>query len=618
MEFRDGVEEAANEIDLSVVWEVVVDEQVPMTVEEIADLHYDGGYGAVETTALTLHLDRGSDYFLPQDGDHVPRTVEDLEALRARRRREAENAEAARTLMDALNSHALPDPMSRLHEGLLEHVEGFAVHGDEYTRSYAAHTLLRDASDGTRDLQRRAFDLLVGAGVFSEDEPLELRRAEIEENIPTAALEEAESIRQDPSSDDRERLDLTGLETFTIDDDDTRDRDDALSLEAVDGGYRVGIHIADAGALVPINGPMNVEADRRMATLYLPERSIPMLPPAFVHDVGSLDPDQARRAVSLLVNVDEAGQVRDYEIRPSLIRSRAAISYGEADAAISDESHEWRSTLRPMSGLAQALLARRERAGAINVNREEMIIKVASPTDIEVRVAARSTPARDLVSEMMVLCNSLMADYCKVHEIPASYRSQSAPDVSDLDLFDEDGVLRPLTRLQRYRLMRRFTPAAISVTPTPHVGLGVDAYIQATSPLRRYPDLVMQRQISHFLTVGEPVYSEEDISHVAKRAEVQMRELSRIEDQRRRYWFLKYLMLTRLNASDGADMFTAYVLENEPRRLAALDLDEYPFRVRADLPNAIEPGTTVTLKLTGVNLWRRHAYFLHVPHSQAA
>ena len=618
LEFRDGVEEAANEIDLSVVWEVVVDEQVPMTVEEIADLHYDSGYGAVETAALTLHLDHGSDYFLPQDGGHVPRTVEDLEALRARRRREAENTEAARTLMDALNSHALPDPMSRLHEGLLEHVEGFAVHGDEYTRSYAAHTLLRDASDGTRDLQRRAFDLLVGAGVFSEDEPLELRRAEIEEDIPPAALEEAESIRQDSSSDDRERLNLTDLDTFTIDDADTRDRDDALSLEAVAGGYRVGIHIADAGALVPIDGAMNVEADRRMATLYLPERSIPMLPPAFVHHVGSLDPHQARRAVSLLVNVDEAGQVRDYEIRPSLIRSRAAISYGEADAAISDESHEWNATLRPMSGLAQALLARRERAGAINVNREEMIIKVASPTDIEVRVAARSTPARDLVSEMMVLCNSLMADYCKVHEIPASYRSQSAPDVSDLDLFDEDGVLRPLTRLQRYRLMRRFTPAAISVTPTPHVGLGVDAYIQATSPLRRYPDLVMQRQISHFLTVGEPVYSEEDISHVAKRAEVQMRELSRIEDQRRRYWFLKYLMLTRLDSPEGADLFTAYVLENEPRRLAALDLDEYPFRVRADLPNAIEPGATVKLKLTGVNLWRRHAYFLHVPHSQAA
>ena len=615
LEFRDGAEKAAQDIDLSEVWEVTVDEQVAMSVEEIADLYFDGGVGPAEMVALTLHLDRGSDYFVQQQDVHVPRTEEDLESLRARRKREAENAEAAETLMAALSAGTLPDPMSRLHENLLEHIKGFAVHGEDYTRSYAAHSLLRDASDGTRDLQRRAFDLLAGAGVFSEDEPLELRRSEIDEDFSTAALEEAEAISRDPRSDDRERLDLTDLETFTIDDADTRDRDDALSLEAVDGGYRVGIHIADAGALVPIEGSMNAEADRRMATLYLPERSIPMLPPEFVHSVGSLDPDQVRPAVSLLVSIDESGHVQDYEIKPSFMRSRAAISYVEADTAIADETHERNHVLRPLSDLAQALLARRERAGAINVNREEMIIKVSSPTDIDVRVVARSTPARDLVSEMMVLCNSLMADFCRVNDIPASYRSQSAPDVSDLDLYDEDGLLRPLTRLQRYRLMRRFTPAVIGVTPTPHVGLGVDAYIQATSPLRRYPDLVMQRQISHFLVSGEAVYSPDDISSVAKRAEVQMRDLSRIEEARRRYWFLKYLMLTRLGAPDEADLFTAYVLENEPRRLAALDLDEYPFRVRAELPNTVEPGTTVTLKLTGVDLWRRQAYFLHVPQS---
>ena len=618
LEFRDVAEEAAKEIDLSVVWEVAVDEQVAMSVEEIADLYFDSGVGPADIVALTLHLDRGSDYFVAQDNGHIPRTAEALETLRERRRREAENAEAAKTLMAALTEHRLPEPMSRLHEGLLEHIRGYAVHGDDYTRSYAAHSLLRDVSDGARDLQRRAFDLLVGAGIFSEDEPLELHRDEIEDDLPRDAVDEAESIRQASYADERERLDLTGLETFTIDDTDTRDRDDALSLETIDDGYRLGVHIADAGALVPIDGAMNTEAHRRMATLYLPERAIPMLPPAFVNGGGSLDPDQVRQAVSLLVSIDESGRVQDYEIRPSLIRSRAAISYGEADTAIAGESHRWRPTLRPLSNLAQALLARRESAGAINVNREEMVIKVTSPTDIEVRVVARSTPARDLVSEMMVLCNSLMADYCKVNDIPASYRSQSAPDISDLDLFDEQGVLRPLTRLQRYRLMRRFSPAVISVTPTPHVGLGVDAYIQATSPLRRYPDLVMQRQISHFLALGEPVYSEDDISSVAKRAEVQMRDLSRIEEARRRYWFLKFLMLTRLGAPDEADLFSAYVLENEPRRLAALDFDEYPFRVRAELPNSIEPGTTVTLKLTGVDLWRRQAYFLHMPLQQPA
>ena len=185
-----------------------------MSIEEIADLYYDTGVGPAEMVALTLHLDHGSDYFVPQDGGHVPRTEEELEALRARRRREAENAEAAETLMASLNSGTLPDPMSRLHENLLEHIRGFAVHGDEYTRSYAAHSLLRDTSDGTRDLQRRAFDLLAGAGVFTEDESLELHRSEIEEDFSKAALEEAEAIPRNPRSDDRERLDLTDLETL--------------------------------------------------------------------------------------------------------------------------------------------------------------------------------------------------------------------------------------------------------------------------------------------------------------------------------------------------------------------------------------------------------------------
>lgn len=617
LEFRAGAEEAAKEIDLSVVWEVVVDEQADMTVEEIADFYYGNDVGPEEMVAMTLCLDRGCDYFVTGNRGYVPRTAEDLEALRARRRREAEAAEAAKSLMASLAARTLPAPMSRLQENLLDHLRGYAIHGDDYARSYAAHTLLREVFDGTRDLQRRAFDLLVGAGVFSQDEPLELHRAEIEDRLPRGAVDEAEAIRQDRRADEWERTDLTGLHTFTIDDADTRDRDDALSLEVVGDTYRLGVHIADAGALVPVDGAMNSEAHRRMATLYLPERTIPMLPPAFTQGVGSLDPGQVRQVISLLARIDRSGRVEDYEIRPSMIRSGAAISYAEANAAIVDQSNKRYTILSELSGLAQVLLARRERAGAINVNREEMLIRVTSPTDIEVRVVERSTPARDLVSEMMVLCNSLMADYCKVNGIPAAYRSQSPPDISDLDLFDEDGILRSLSRLQRYRLMRRFSPALIGVEPTQHVGLGVEAYIQATSPLRRYPDLVMQRQISHVLAGGAPVYSAEDISLVAKRAEVQLRELSRLEEDRRRYWFLKYLMLTRLGAPDGSDVFTAYVLENEPRRLAVLDLDDYPFRARAELPSSIEPGTTVALKLTGVDLWRRQAHFLHVPHPRA-
>ena len=134
-------------------------------------------------------------------------------------------------------------------------------------------------------------------------------------------------------------------------------------------------------------------------------------------------------------------------------------------------------------------------------------------------------------------------------------------------------------------------------------------------PLRRYPDLVMQRQISHFLSAGKPFYPTESVASVLQRAEVQLRELSRLEEERKRYWFLKYLQQSRLEGPDTPEdsaLFPAVVLENEPRRKALLVLADFPFRVRAELPHTCTPGDTVTLRLHGVDLWRRLGDFVHV------
>ena len=102
---------------------------------------------------------------------------------------------------------------------------------------------------------------------------------------------------------------------------------------------------------------------------------------------------------------------------------------------------------------------------------------------------------------------------------------------------------------------------------------------------------------------------------MAQRAEVQLRELGKLEDERKRYWFLKYLnQLREVGEEDGAsDLFQAVILENQPGRTAYLELVDYPFRVRAELPEACEPGETVTLRLHGVDLWRRIGHFIHMP-----
>ena len=162
--------------------------------------------------------------------------------------------------------------------------------------------------------------------------------------------------------------------------------------------------------------------------------------------------------------------------------------------------------------------------------------------------------------------------------------------------------------------MRRLRRAEVSTVPRAHSGLGLPVYVHATSPLRRYPDLILQRQIGHFLSTGEPLYSTEEVASVAQRAEVQLPELSRIEEQRRRYWFLRFLK-QRLEGDRDADeetLFDAVVLDNPARRPALLELADYPFRFRAELPASFVLGGTVTLKLHGVDLWRRTGQFVHV------
>jgi len=223
--------------------------------------------------------------------------------------------------------------------------------------------------------------------------------------------------------------------------------------------------------------------------------------------------------------------------------------------------------------------------------------------EVDVRVVQRTTPARQIVTDLMILYNVLMAEFCRRHGIPAVYRSQTVPEIDTITTESPEGPLR------RYLTMRRMPSANLSLIPSPHGGLGVPAYIQVTSPLRRYPDLVMQRQISHFMDVGKPLYPPETIASMSQRADVQLRKMARIEEDRRRYWFLKFL--DQSLALGGPALFKAIVLENRPGRYSLMELADYPFRFRSDLVKTFTPGDSVTLQLHGVDLWRREAHFVH-------
>ena len=615
-EFRQRCDALASDIDLAEVWELVQDEFTTIGLDDLADLYWGTAKDPSRVVALLVHLHRESPYFDAAEDGYAPRTRTAVHETLDRRHRNAANAKEAGALMDHLSRGELPDELTRHQSGLLEHLRGYAIHGESYTRSAAARTLLETVEYGSRDYQRFAFEVLERAGVFAQDEPIELERAGIPDRFPEVVLAEAASIDLSTTLMEPGRRDLTDLPTFTVDDAGTEDRDDALSLEVEepssdDSGtvYRIGIHIADAGALIPPDGAIDQEAYRRMATLYVPDRKVYMLPPEVSKRTGSLVPGESRAVLTLMARVTESGEVMDWEVQRSVVRSDVALTYEEADRAIEDADHVWHRALDSAHRVALSLRLGRERSGAINLERPEMLIRVKPSGEVEVRVLSRSTPARLMVTELMILCNSLLAEFCRREQIPAPYRSQAAPDMTDAPAETPEGPLR------WYLVARRLPPADLDTISGAHAGLGVPTYIQATSPLRRYHDLVVQRQIGRYLSSGEPLYSTETISEVAQRAEVQLREIRRLEEERNRYWFLKYLK-QRIQSDedpDGSRLFQAIVLDNPRGRTALVELAEYPFRTRAELPDSYGPGDTATLRLHGVDLWQRSGQFVHVP-----
>ena len=615
-ELRDNAESLSSGIDLRDVWDVAREEVGPTSVDDLSELYWGPGHGVAHRVAVVFHLAREPLYFEEADGGYLARSEEAVRETLERREREARNAAETEALIEGLGAGSLPSSLSAHQRALLGHVRGLVVHGDSYTRSAAAAALVKRVDPGTRDAQRLGFDLLVGAGLMSPDEPFELERAGIPDRFPEEALDEARCIRAEASIGESGRADLRDHPTITIDEKDTTDRDDALSLEArPDGSSQVWMHIADAGTLIPVGGAVDAEADRRMSSLYLPELKVPMVPPEVSEDAGSLTAGEPRAALSVSARLSESGEVLDWDVAPSVIESRAALSYEEADRALDDTAHPWHGLVSGLAAAGDILRLKRHSAGAVTIDRPEMAMDIGPSGEVEVRVVTR-TAARRTVAELMILCNGLLAELCRRESVPAAYRSQPAPDLGDQALDVEDGPP------SWFHTMRRLPPAELSTTPGPHGSLGVPAYLQATSPLRRYPDLVVQRQVSRFLATGQALYSEEQVASVAQRAHVQLREIASIEESRRRYWFLKYLrqrLEEETSAGEpGGSLYEAVVLDRRPRRPALLELARYPFRFRAELPGSVLPGETVVMRLHGVDLWQRTAQLVHVPQPQEA
>ncbi len=354
--------------------------------------------------------------------------------------------------------------------------------------------------------------------------------------FPPGALAQADALPQEVLERDREgRLDLTALTLFTIDGIDAQDFDDAVSLEKTEVGYRLGVHIADVSHYVRPGTPIDREALERGTSVYLPGLTLPMLPEPLSNRMCSLMPNVDRLAMSLMMEIAN-GKVVDHTLSPSVIHSSARLTYEEVNKMLAGEKNDvpedLHGTLRAMVSLANVLRQARHARGSIDFDLPEAAFTLG-PEGRPIDVFARNRGESErMIEDFMLLANETVALLARTTELPFLYRVHAKPDtdrVRSLEAFLggldiktrlgadpspmrfsqvlEQAEGKPEESLIKQVMLRSLRRAEYAAEPLGHFGLAANDYCHFTSPIRRYPDLMVHRMLKLLLSGSTKEYA---------------------------------------------------------------------------------------------------------------
>lgn len=353
---------------------------------------------------------------------------------------------------------------------------------------------------------------------------------------PQAVEAAAEKLSTDITPEDyAEREDFRDVVTFTIDPKDAKDFDDALSIRTLKPGlWEVGVHIADVSHYVKEGSIIDKEAAKRATSVYLVDRTIPMLPERLCNFICSLRPDEEKLAYSVIFEMNEKAEVKNYRIRHTVIKSNRRFTYEEAQQIIETGEGDYKEEVLQLNRLAQILREKRMAAGSINFDRCEVkfeIDETGKPLSVYFKV---SKEANKLIEEFMLLANKTVAEY--VGKVPKNkkpkvlpYRIHDLPDPDKLDNLNQfiarfgykirtggskaevsksiNHLLGEIEGKKEQNLietvsLRAMQKARYSIYNIGHYGLAFDYYTHFTSPIRRYPDLMVHRLLTRYLAGG--------------------------------------------------------------------------------------------------------------------
>ncbi len=554
------IEQRRADVDLEMLWEFVREDDETVDADGLAELMF-ADTSPETVLAIIRELRDNPVYFKQRRGyTYEPRSDGQVASLRQQREAEKEKERTRRRILETIDEILEADEeerSERIDEAMgnddalrdaIYLLQDLAAEGDDFDRAGEAKELLDDLLaitdhhlEGGKPMQ--AFYLMVALGLWDEHYNLAMHRFNIDAEMPEELVDRAQQLSEEPWEPESFRTDLTDWTTVTIDAPSSRDLDDALSCRpTIDGGWELAIHITDPSAFVEPGGPLDREAERRGTSVYLPTGSVPMFPRKLSEQKMSLLPGRRRPALTTRVEFDDHLEIVDTEIICSVIEVDRRLSYDEVDEFLEDDGGgRYVDLVQRLEYVADECHNRRtEDAGAyfelpetdIDVDRD------ADPPEVDVDAVDGDTRSRSLVGELMVLNNEMIGRFCARHQIPAIFRTQPPPDQPLVD--DEiesipEGVARTFAQIWRMK------PGETTSQPGSHFGLGISNYAQASSPIRRFTDLVCQRQVKATL-LDEPLpYDQDDVLEVLGSVERAASAASKAERETERYWLLYYL-----------------------------------------------------------------------------
>ena len=390
----------------------------------------------------------------------------------------------------------------------------------------------------------------------------------INDVFPEEVMEELKNIPTEVKEEEKiGRRDLTNEVIFTIDGDDTKDIDDAISIEKLkNGNYKLGVHIADVSYYVKEGTALDTNASDRGTSVYLVDRVIPMLPHQLSNGICSLNPGVERLALSCVMEVDSEGNTVDYEIFPSVIKSRIQMTYKKVNSILENNKvpegyEEYVDKLREMADLASILRKAKIRNGYIDFDVDEakiLVDEACHPIDIVKRYRG---VGENLIEDFMICANECIARHIFYMELPFIYRIHEYPEedkmreylsfisslgytytgnMKDLHPKNVQKLLKFLKDKKEYKilsslLLRNMKKAVYSPDNLGHYGLASKCYTHFTSPIRRYPDTTVHRLLrtylfNHDLSVETIKHFQEKLPFIADNSSA--RERASVECER--------------------------------------------------------------------------------------